>query len=115
MLKIVPAVLITAIASMLSGSVNAQGRHHRDANTKVIVVHERKGPKHRVHKHQPPLVIVDTRRLPIRKYSRNRYYYRTPDGYHYWLGANGNLYLDAKFVNRRGYDVYEYRVWERGR
>jgi hypothetical protein len=138
MLKIVPAVMITAIVGLISVSSQAQGpRNPHHSGTTVIVIdddddwHDR-GPNHKKYrkgKHSryrehpgnrrgrishPPLVIMDTRHLPIRKYSNNRYYYRTQAGLHYWLGRNGNLYLDVKFVNRNQCNDREYAYWERG-
>ncbi|WP_290707967.1 hypothetical protein [Flavihumibacter sp. CACIAM 22H1] len=138
MVKIVPAVFMTAMI-VFSGTVSlAQGhRHSQGGNTTVIVVQDdddwsagRKHPKKYKHnKHsreygyeahrgrrvsQPPLVIYDTRHLPIRRYSNNRYYYRTQAGLHYWLGRDGRLYLDVKYVNRHQCDDREYAYWERG-
>jgi len=138
MLKIVPAVIVTAIIGLISIPSMAQGpRYKQSGNTTVIIVQDddweedRRHPKHykkgkhgRSYNHpayrnrrvsHPPLVIVDTRHLPIRRYSNNRYYYRTQAGLHYWLGRNGQLYLDVKFVNRSLCDRGEYARWERGR
>lgn len=63
----------------------------------------------------PPLVIMDTRHLPIRRYSDNRYYYRTSAGLHYWLGRDGHLYLDVKFVQAEARYLHDYAIWQRGR
>lgn len=139
MLRIVPAVILTATIGLISLSTKAQGpwNQHR-SNTTVIVIDNdddnwrERGPHHKKYKKgkhsrhwdhpgnrggrisHPPLVIVDTRHLPIRRYNNNRYYYRSQAGLHYWLGRNGYLYLDVKYVNRNQCTEREYAYWERG-
>ena len=61
-----------------------------------------------------PLVIIHTRNLPVRRYGHNRYFYRNQAGMHYWLGRDGRLYLDEKFVGMARYNDHEYRQWRRG-
>lgn len=139
MLRIVPAVILTATIGLISLSTKAQGpwNQHR-SNTTVIVIDNdddnwrERGPHHKKYKKRkhsrhwdhpenrrgrishPPLVIVDTRHLPIRRNNNNRYYYRSQAGLHYWLGRNGYLYLDVKYVNRNQCTEREYAYWERG-
>lgn len=137
MLKIVPAVIATALIGLVSTNVIAQGSgYHNRPATNVIIVndahcdhhhpgnkkykkakhpHKHKGYRHSRPVAHPPLVIVDTRHLPIRRYSNNRYYYRTQAGLHYWLGRNGHLYLDVKFVQPGARNSRDYAIWERGR
>lgn len=61
-----------------------------------------------------PLIIIQTRNLPIMRYGHNRYYYRNAAGMHYWLGRDGRLYLDVKYVRMARYNDHEYSQWQRG-
>lgn len=139
MLRIVPAVILTASISLVSLSSQAQGPRnaHRNPTTVIVIEDDHddwqdRGPHHKKYKKgknsrhwdhpgnhkvrisHPPLVIVDTRHLPIRRYNNNRYYYRSQAGLHYWMGRNGYLYLDVKYVNRNQWTDREYAYWERG-
>lgn len=137
MFKIVPAVIITAIIGVAGQAAQAQPGNSSARNTTVIVINhddddwKNHGPKNKKYKKRkasnrydhpgrgpvyvshPPLIIRDTRHLSIRRYSKDRYYFRTNGGLHYWLGPNGYLYLDAKFVNRKVYSKRELNAWKR--
>ncbi len=111
MFKIVPAVIITAFIGVAGQAAQAQPGNSSARNTTVIRYHHPgPGPVYVSH---PPLIIRDTRHLSIRRYSKDRYYFRTNGGLHYWLGRNGYLYLDAKFVNRKVYSKRELNAWKR--
>lgn len=158
MLKIVPAVIITALSALAPSLVQSQPgayypprdrgpvivmedsrdyrdwgghRDHRDnrygrdrddwfdghdRDCRKDCRHPRHHKKYRKSGHYAgyPLIIVEVRGLPIHRYSHNRYFYRNHAGMHYWLGRDGRLYLDEKYVRMAAYNDHEYRQWRNG-
>lgn len=134
--RITQAACILAVVTLTVGAaIPAQAqRHHHDRTVVIIDKHHGHGHGHghwkkRWHRDRPyrsysapvvsvrlPLIVIHTPNIVIGRWSDGRRYYRNPNGYYYWQGADDRFYLDQSCVRRGNYDDRDYNDWRyRGR
>jgi hypothetical protein len=57
------------------------------------------------------LIINPSPSYVVRRSPDGRYFYRLPNGYTYWRGADQRYYLDRRYMSKKYYHHNQYNDW----